>query len=158
MNKMKFSGSAVFGIILIAVGVVSLLSGLNYFDSWYIFSTYWPLIVVLFGLKSLVDHRSSTMFGLIVIAVGVFLQLDILGLWYLGDINVKELVVPVIIILIGLKFILPSGNKQNEVGAQTQTVVEEDKVQEVKIPKDEVQTPVPTEPVVVKLSDVSEEV
>ena len=112
MNKMKFSGSAVFGIILIAIGGISLLSGLNYFDSWDIFSTYWPLVVVLFGVKSLVDHRSSTMFGVILIGVGLFLQLDILGLWYLGDVNVKELLVPVVIILIGLNFILPKGKKE----------------------------------------------
>jgi len=112
MNKMKFSGSAVFGIILIAIGVVSLLSGLNYFDSWEIFSTYWPLVIVLFGVKSLIDHSSSTLFGIIVIGVGVFLQLDQLGLWYLGNINVKELIVPVVIILIGLNFVLPKRREE----------------------------------------------
>lgn len=114
MNKMKFSASAVFGIILITVGVVSLLSSLDYFDSWDIFSTFWPMIIVLFGVKSLIDHRSSTLFGLVLIGVGAFLQLDELGLWYLGDIYVKELIVPAMIILIGLYFILPKGKKEDE--------------------------------------------
>ena len=113
MNKMKFSGSAVFGIILIAVGAVSLLSSLNYFDSWNIFSTFWPLVIVLFGVKSLIDHRSSTLFGIVLIAVGAFLQLDELGLWYLGDIYVRELIIPAVIILIGLYFILPKGNRDD---------------------------------------------
>ncbi len=112
MNKMKFSGSTVFGVILIAVGAVSLLSSLDYFDSWYIFSTFWPMVIVLFGVKSLIDHRSSTVFGIVLIGVGAFLQLDELGLWYLGDIYVKELIVPAMIILIGLYFILPKGNKE----------------------------------------------
>lgn len=122
MNKMKFSGSAVFGIILIAIGVISLLSGLKYFDSWEIFSTYWPLVIVLFGVKSLIDHRSSTMFGVILIGVGVFLQLDLLGLWYLGDINVKELIVPVVIILIGLSFVLPKSNRQATIDREVEVV------------------------------------
>lgn len=112
MNKIRFSGSALFGIVLIAVGVVSLLSSLNYLDSWYIFSNYWPLVVILFGVKSLVDHKSSTIFGIIVIGIGAFLQLEALGLWYLAGVDVREMIVPAVIILIGLYFILPKGRKK----------------------------------------------
>lgn len=123
MNKIRFSGSALFGIVLIAVGVISLLSSLNYLDSWYIFSNYWPVVVVLFGVKSLVDHKSSTIFGIIVIGIGVFLQLEALGLWYLAGVNVREMIVPAVIILIGLYFILP---KERKKGADVKEAAEED--------------------------------
>lgn len=122
MREMKFSGGALFGIVLITIGVISLLSGLNYFDSWYIFSNYWPLVIVLFGVKHMIDYRSSTMFGLILILIGAFLQLDRLNLWYFSDINVKELIIPVIIILIGLNFVFPKKNGTPKVDVKDEPV------------------------------------
>lgn len=145
MNKMKFSGSAVFGIILIAVGAVSLFSSLNYFDSWNIFSTFWPLVIILFGVKSLIDHRSSTLFGIVLIAVGVFLQLDELGLWYLGDIYVRELIIPAVIILIGLYFILPKGNRDDrKEERRVEKVTPAPNPEPVKSPEPAVKKPVET--------------
>lgn len=165
MNKMKFSGSAVFGIILIAVGVVSLLSSMNYFDSWDIFSTYWPLIIILFGVKSLIDHRSSTLFGIVIIGVGSFLQLDELGLWYLGDIYVRELILPAMIILIGLYFILPKGNREDQGETRgTEKVSPAPKPQEAKTMNQEGPTQATTtveqkkEEKAVQMSDGAEEV
>lgn len=125
MNRMRFSGSSLFGLILIAVGLVSLLSSLGYVDSWEIFSTYWPLIVVAFGVKSLIDHNSSTIFGIIVIGLGVFLQLEELGLWYLNGLNVREMIVPAVIILIGLYFIVPKG-KSHESKVEIKAEVKEE--------------------------------
>lgn len=107
MKKFRFPGSAVFGLILIAVGVISLLSGLEYFESWDIFSTFWPTIIILLGVKSLLDYRSSTTWGLILIAVGSLLQLDQLDIELFGTLEIKEMIIPVLIILIGLNFIIP---------------------------------------------------
>lgn len=133
MNKMRFSGSAVFGIILIAVGAVSLMGSLNYFDSWDVFSTFWPLLLVLFGVKHMIDHRSSTIFGVILIGVGAFLQLEELNLWYLGDIYVRELIIPTVIILIGLYFVLPRKREDKTVV----TVKASEATTEVKVTKTE---------------------
>ncbi len=107
MKEMKFSGNVLFGLILIAVGAISLLSGLDYFDSWHIFSTYWPLVIVLVGVKHLIDHRSNTVFGGILILLGAYLQMEKLNLWRIHHINIKELLIPVLIILVGVYFILP---------------------------------------------------
>jgi len=149
MNRMRFSGSSLFGLILIGVGVVSLLSSLGYVDSWEIFSTYWPLILVAFGVKSLIDHKSSTIIGIIVIGLGAFLQLDELGLWYLRGFNVREMIVPTVIILIGLYFIVPKG-KNNPTKDEAKVEVKKE-VESIIIKKAE---PTPTSETIEKVDEM----
>ncbi|PKM56550.1 MAG: hypothetical protein CVU98_10680 [Firmicutes bacterium HGW-Firmicutes-3] len=110
MNKMRVSSSTVFGIILIAVGIISLLSSLGYVESWDLYSTFWPLILILLGIKHLVDYQSSNLFGLILILIGTLFQLDNLNIMYFKDLSVGEMMIPMIIILIGLSFIIPKGD------------------------------------------------
>ncbi|MCF8019683.1 MAG: DUF5668 domain-containing protein [Vallitaleaceae bacterium] len=138
MNKMRVSGSTVFGIILIAVGIISLLSSLGYVESWDVYSTFWPLILILLGIKHLVDYQSSNLFGLILILIGTLFQLDNLNIMYFNNLSVGEMIIPMLIILIGLSFIIPKGDerkkktviKEPESTKVEETVVEETTVQE----------------------------
>lgn len=115
MFKMRFPGSAVFGIILIAIGTISLLSGLGYVDSWDIFSTYWPLVVMLLGVKHMIDYKSSTTFGLILFVVGGLFMVDNLDYEILDQMDVYDMIIPIIIILIGLQFLLPKRKEEDEI-------------------------------------------
>lgn len=123
--KTKVSGSVVFGIVLIAVGVISLLSSLGYLDSYDIYRQFWPVILILFGIKAIIDYRSSTIFGLILVIVGGVLIVDHLGYEFLGRLEMREVIVPLIVILIGLNFILPKSKVENEeemIDGQSRTV------------------------------------
>ncbi|MDF1618372.1 LiaF transmembrane domain-containing protein, partial [Petrocella sp. FN5] len=114
MKKMRVSSSTVFGIILIAVGIISLLSSLGYVESWDLYSTFWPLILILLGIKHLMDYQSSNLFGLILILIGTLFQLDNLDIKYLSNLSVGEMMIPMIIILIGLSFIIPKGEESKK--------------------------------------------
>jgi len=133
MNRMRVSSSTIFGIILIAVGVISLLSSLGYVESWDLYSTFWPLILILLGVKHLVDYQSSNLFGLILILIGTLFQLDNLNIMYFKDLSVGEMMIPMIIILIGLSFIIPKGDESKKKtmtkeaeGKKTEATVVED--------------------------------
>lgn len=138
MNRMRVSSSTVFGIILIAVGAISLLSSLGYVESWDLYSTFWPLILILLGVKHLVDYQSSNLFGLILILIGTLFQLDNLNIMYFKELSVGEMMIPMIIILIGLSFIIPKGDgskkktitKEAEEKKADETVVKENPVGE----------------------------
>ena len=112
-NRTRLPGSAIFGLILIAFGVISLMGELDYFNSWDIFSTYWPVILIAFGIKSMVDYRNSTGFGLILTAIGALFLIDNLNLMIFSGVNTEDLIIPVIIILIGLNFILPKRRRDD---------------------------------------------
>lgn len=114
MKKMKFSGGTVFGIMLIAVGVISLLSELDYLNSWDVFSEYWPLFIVLIGISYLLDYKSSSFFGVVLIVIGTLFQIDKLKVDVFKDIDMSDMILPTIIILVGLKFILPNRTKLKE--------------------------------------------
>jgi lia operon protein LiaF len=49
--------SYVWGLILIAIGALFLLQNFDFLDAGEIISDFWPLILVAFGIKMLMDHR-----------------------------------------------------------------------------------------------------
>lgn len=53
------STNAIWGLILITIGVLFLLDNYGYVDTWQVMSTYWPVILILFGVK-LLFQRSRT--------------------------------------------------------------------------------------------------
>lgn len=115
--RLKIPGSAIFGILLIAVGVVSLLSSLDYINSYDVIRMFWPAVIILFGVKAILDYRSNTFFGLILIAIGGMILIDNLGYSFLGKLSMSEMIIPMIVILIGLNFLLPKG-KKDDTGAE----------------------------------------
>ena len=109
---MKKSSSILWGLVLIAIGVLAGLKafGANinlFFDGW------WTLFIIVPCTISLFTEREK-MGNLIGIAIGVFLLLccqDILSFGLLW-----KLLLPAIIVIIGLKMIFGGlfGNKANE--------------------------------------------
>lgn len=114
MNKSRIPGSALFGLILIAIGVLSIASSLGYMNFWDMFSQYWPVIIILLGLKAIVEERSNTFFGLILTGIGSMLLVDNLGYYIIPGLDFHELIIPFIVIIIGINFMLPKGKNEEQ--------------------------------------------
>ena len=111
---MKKASSVLWGIVLIAAGIILALNVLNITNIDIFFDGWWTLFIIVPCSIGLFTEREKT--GNIVgIAVGVFLLLccqDILSFAMLW-----KLLVPAIIVIIGLKMVLVGlfGNKANEI-------------------------------------------
>lgn len=121
MNENKIPMSAFFGLILVGVGVISLLGSLDYIVSWDIYSTYWPMVIVLLGVRHLFNGGKGIVFGLVIILIGGLLQLEKLDMLYLNGVSISELWIPVLIIVIGLKFMLTGSGKKGHNQEANQT-------------------------------------
>ena len=111
---MKKASSVIWGILLIAAGVIFALNTLNIADIDIFFSGWWTLFIIVPCGVGLFTEREKTG-NIIGIAIGVFLLLccqDILSFSMLW-----KLLVPAIIVIIGLKMVLTGlfGNKANEI-------------------------------------------
>ena len=111
---MKKSSSILWGIVLVAAGVVFALNALNITDIDVFFDGWWTLFIIIPCTVGLFTEREKTG-NLIGIAIGVFLLLccqDILSFSMLW-----KLLVPAVIVFIGLKMVLTGllGNKANEI-------------------------------------------
>ncbi|MBQ4569383.1 MAG: hypothetical protein IJA62_04955 [Ruminococcus sp.] len=114
---MKKVSSILWGIVLIAAGVVLALNVFNIMDINIFFDGWWTLFIIVPCAIGLFTEREKTG-NIIGIAVGVFLLLccqDILSFSMLW-----KLLVPAIIVIIGLKMVFAGlfGNKANEIIAK----------------------------------------
>ena len=114
---MKKVSSILWGIVLIAAGVVLALNVFNIMDINIFFDGWWTLFIIVPCAIGLFTEREKTG-NIIGIAVGVFLLLccqDILSFSMLW-----KLLVPAIIVIIGLKMVFTGlfGNKANEIIAK----------------------------------------
>ena len=106
----------IFGFGLIVIGVLYLLDQLNVltFNLGDIFSTFWPVFIIFFGLKGLFirnKHNGSGSFiwSFFVIFLGVYFLLNNLGVEAFNYDNMYKFIVPMLLILFGLN-ILFKGN------------------------------------------------
>lgn len=111
---MKKAGSVIWGVLLIAAGVIFALNAFNIADVNIFFDGWWTLFIIIPCVVGLFTEREKTG-NIIGIAIGVFLLLccqDILSFSMLW-----KLLVPAIIVIIGLKMVLTGlfGNKANEI-------------------------------------------
>jgi len=104
---MKLSSRIVFGVIIIIVGVILFLGSLEIIDAGNYISFYWPVIIILFGVFSIIERDSSTFFGIILILIGAYLQMTKLNVEILDNISISSLIFPGIVVLIGLRLLLP---------------------------------------------------
>ncbi len=116
-NTIRKINSVMWGIALIAVGVIFALNALNITDVTLFFEGWWTLFIIVPCVIGLFTEREKTgnIIGLI---IGVFLFLccqDILSFSMLW-----KLLVPAIIVIIGLKMIFTGlfSNKANEIFAK----------------------------------------
>jgi hypothetical protein len=50
------TGALTAGLILIAIGVIFLIGNWYPISAWHLAATYWPVILILIGLRKLVDY------------------------------------------------------------------------------------------------------
>jgi len=114
---MKKASSIIWGIVLIAIGAIFALNAMNITDIDLFFDGWWTLFIIVPCAVGLFTEREK-LGNIIGIAVGVFLLLccqDILSFSLLW-----KLLVPVIIVVIGLKMVLSGifGGKAHEMLAK----------------------------------------
>ncbi|MDO7907367.1 cell wall-active antibiotics response protein LiaF [Paenibacillus sp. JX-17] len=104
---MKHFSSRLFaGVLLVALGVFFILDrmGVIDFSLGYLISTYWPVILLISGLKMLSDRRGSQ--GLvgpfIVLGIGIYFQGRNLGWFYLSPGDFFKFLIPGLFICCGL--------------------------------------------------------
>ncbi len=114
---MKKISSVVWGIVLIAVGGLFALNALNITNIDVFFDGWWTVFIIVPCAVGLFTEREKTG-NIIGIAIGVFLLLCCQGI--LNFSMLWKLLVPVIIVIIGLKMVFTGlfGNKANEIIAK----------------------------------------
>lgn len=117
---------SIFGVVIIAIGVIILLGNLGHLDTSDIFSTYWPVIIIAIGLVNLLDRHGSKTFASVVLIIGIILQLKELDIEFLRDINIYEFIFPGIIIIMGLWIIIPRSriSKRNSQNVERKDVID----------------------------------
>ncbi|MFX4262705.1 LiaF domain-containing protein [Pelotomaculum propionicicum] len=102
--------SFLLGVAVIALGVILLLNNFNIIDVsvGYLFATYWPLLLVFWGLDLLIPAESGNrrnsgalITGLVLVALGLLVIGNNLDLYELDFSIFWSLFWPVVIILIG---------------------------------------------------------
>ena len=114
---MKKASRMIWGIVLIAVGVLFALNALNITNIDVFFDGWWTLFIIVPCIVGLFTEREKTG-NVIGIAVGVCL---LLGCQDVLDFSVLwKLLVPAVIVVIGLKMVLTGlfGSKANEMIAK----------------------------------------
>ncbi len=114
---MKKISRVVWGIVLIAAGGVFALNALNITDIDVFFDGWWTLFIIVPCAVGLFTEREKTG-NIIGIAIGIFLLLCCQGI--LNFSMLWKLLVPVIIVIIGLKMVFTGlfDNKANEIIAK----------------------------------------
>jgi hypothetical protein len=107
------NGRRIIGIILLAVGIISLLGRMELIDSNFgeLFSKYWPLLLVSIGLFNLFTNPTAKAGGLVLLAIGIFFQLRVLGHFALFTF---DLIWPLIIILVGVGLLFAGKTKWSD--------------------------------------------
>jgi len=101
---MKNSSRFVLGVILITLGVLFLIEQTGFFGRfnisiWNLVWTFWPLILIFFGSRLLIERNTNG--GLILLVLGVVFLSTNLFQW-----NFFAVLWPVVIITIGLSILL----------------------------------------------------
>lgn len=111
---MKKASNIVWGLVLVAAGVIFSLNALNVTDIDLFFDGWWTLFIIIPCTVGLFTEREKTG-NIIGIAVGVFLLLCCQNI--LSFSTFWKLLVPAVIVIIGLKMIFKGvfGSKANEI-------------------------------------------
>ncbi len=93
----------IFGIVIIALGIMFLADNFGYIEARDFIHTYWPLLIILWGIAKVMQSPGSPgrTFGVILIFFGVMWQLDNLDIIYFRWHEWW----PVILIIIGINFL-----------------------------------------------------
>ena len=101
------------GFVLLLVGVAALLGqlGVVHVSLASLISTWWPMVIVAVGLAALVSVPRAWTGPTVVIVIGVFFQLDTLGV---VRVRVWDLAWPIAIILVGVALLTRTGTARTD--------------------------------------------
>lgn len=100
MNK-----RSIIGVLIITVGLLMLGGTLGYFEVEGMWSTFWPVILIAIGLVNLADKSRNYLFSAIMVAFGTMFLLRNLEVSFFSNLDIWELIWPVIIIVVGVWFL-----------------------------------------------------
>ncbi|MUG43894.1 cell wall-active antibiotics response protein LiaF [Paenibacillus woosongensis] len=117
--KNDMSGRIFGGLVLIGVGVVFLLNQLGYTDIslGYLFSTYWPVFLIIAGILHLVNRErgsSSFVWSLVLIGLGVFFLGKNVGFLDMDASDFFKMFIPVMLIIFGLSILFKPRDRQEK--------------------------------------------
>ena len=98
----KSYGQSFFGLALVAVGTGFLLSSLHIIDLRTTIGTWWPSIIILVGLASLLSNPRLALWPTFIIGLGVLFQLRQLNII---DFNIWNVIWPSAVIIFGLSLV-----------------------------------------------------
>lgn len=122
--KNGFWGKSIGGLTLIAIGVVFFLYQSDYidFDLAYIISNFWPVVLIVIGLRGLFagakfneGYMGSFIWSLVMISIGlVFLNNNFGWIPNFGFAELIKFAIPVVLILFGIRMLLkPRSSSSN---------------------------------------------
>jgi len=79
-----FSTKLVFGLTVIALGLIFLADSMRWYDAWHLL-TWWPLVLAAFGLARLVQDGILSLRGHVWLLFAVAGFISQFGPWYLLD-------------------------------------------------------------------------
>jgi predicted membrane protein len=107
LGKHSYAGGLIWGALLILVGLAFLLDHMGVINIDQVWR-FWPLLLIVAGISNIVSPERR-FWGIVLIAAGTFLQLNLLGLAHFGWADFW----PVILISVGLMVIWNSLRTRN---------------------------------------------
>lgn len=105
-------GRLFFGVVVIAAGTILLLGSADVIEAGRGFAIFWPSVIILAGLLSVIANRRHWVLGVVIMFVGTAFLLSNLNVVDLGNV-----IWPVVIIVVGLVIIFGrGGNVHGDVG------------------------------------------
>lgn len=101
----------IWGLGITVLGLILLLNAFNVGGLDDVIATWWPLFIILAGIGMLLNNIRQYVFPVFVVLIGLLVQLNLLEVI---DVNIFELILPLIIIAVGLSFLLRQGSKNPE--------------------------------------------
>jgi predicted membrane protein len=83
MNSQNSQNRIIVGAVIVFLGILALIDNMQIFTSLHVFS-FWPTVFIIIGLVKLLQakNRSGYVYGALFFALGLFLTLEHLGLFY----------------------------------------------------------------------------
>ena len=111
MNKIKIEGQSIFGFIVLLVGLVMLLNGLDIISADISIAKYWPIILIVLGVVKIINYDESSFWGGILLIIGVYFLLSNLDVAWVQNIRFTSVFWPFVVILIGLSLVFPKKSR-----------------------------------------------
>lgn len=113
-NPRRRNSRPVFGIILVAIGILVLLHTLSDLPIFgYVMDIGWPVVLIIIGVLIGIRNNFQKNAWWILIAIGVF---NLIPVFHIGTVSSTDLAIPVLFIGVGL-FVVFRNNRPKELNA-----------------------------------------